>query len=109
MDSNKPQKIVLAGVALLALGAGAYWLGSRQRDIAPQSDTVTLGTRRVRTDQPEVVKHKPVRERSHPKVRAHPSKRRHVEPKPKPEQHGKVRPKDRDKRVKKKKEIPPQG
>ncbi len=108
MDSNKPQKIVLAGVALLALGAGAYWLGSRQRDIAPQSDTVTLGPRRVRTDQPEVVKDKPVRKRDQPKERVRPSGRRPERPEVKPKESRRPQTTERKKHVKKKK-IPPQG
>ena len=108
MDRNKPQKIVLAGVALLALGAGAYWLGSRHRDDAPRSDTVTLEPRRVRTDQPEVVKDKPVRERDRPKERVRPSERRPERPEVKPKEPRRPKPPDRKKQVKKK-EIPPQG
>ena len=106
MDSNKPQKVVLAGVALLAVGAGAYWLGSHHRDNAGQSDAVALGSRRVRTEEPEVVKTRPGRKGNGRKVDTSPRIRRIREPRERPK--NKRRPKPiRYKEPIRRRDVPP--
>lgn len=108
MDSAKPQKVLLAGIALLAIGAGAYWLGSRHHDNARRSDTVALGPRRLRTEEPEVVKARPEHKRNHRRVNTPSPIRRTREPRVRPETGRRVRQEGRREQARKK-EAPPWG
>ena len=107
---NRQHRLVLglAGLTALMLGAGTYWLASKETDKTAEATSTTPDVRRKVPQQEEPVES--VRVRQPERAKPEPVVRRPKKPQPRPPRINRERPRrNHPKRIEEKKDVPPAG